>query len=107
MKPSRSSGAPNPGRRSAGRAETTPASASSESSGDALTGSLQPQRPSRDEIARRAYQHWEDNGRQDGTDQDHWFSAERELQGASGDDSASTAEEGPEPSSDETRRSEP
>jgi hypothetical protein len=33
----------------------------------------------RDEIARRAYQRYEERGRADGNDQDDWFEAEREL----------------------------
>lgn len=99
MKPSRSSGAPNLGRRSATRADNSPADASLESSGDALTGSPQPQRPSHDDVARRAYQHWENNGRADGNDQDHWFTAEQELRGQSA---------APQPEPDvETRRNEP
>jgi hypothetical protein len=37
------------------------------------------ERPSRDEIARLAYQLYETRGRQDGQDVDDWLSAEREL----------------------------
>jgi hypothetical protein len=35
--------------------------------------------PSREEIARLAYQFYEARGRQDGRDIDDWLSAEREL----------------------------
>jgi hypothetical protein len=35
--------------------------------------------PSREEIARLAYQFYEARGRQDGQDVDDWLSAEREL----------------------------
>jgi hypothetical protein len=37
------------------------------------------QRPSRDEIARLAYEFYETRGRRDGQDVDDWLSAEREL----------------------------
>jgi Protein of unknown function (DUF2934) len=37
------------------------------------------ERPSRDEIARLAYQFYETRGRRDGHDVDDWLSAEREL----------------------------
>lgn len=36
-------------------------------------------RPSRDEIARLAYQFYETRGRSDGHAEDDWLSAEREL----------------------------
>ena len=36
-------------------------------------------RPSREEIARRAYHFYENHGRRDGHDVDDWLSAEREL----------------------------
>lgn len=36
-------------------------------------------RPSRDEIADRAYQRYEERGRQDGRDVDDWLASEREL----------------------------
>jgi hypothetical protein len=32
-------------------------------------------------VARRAYQRYEERGREDGHDQDDWFAAERELTG--------------------------
>jgi Protein of unknown function (DUF2934) len=34
-----------------------------------------------DEIRRRAYELWEENGREAGRDEDHWLSAEREILG--------------------------
>ena len=37
------------------------------------------ERPSRDEIARLAYDFYETQGRRDGHDIDHWLSAERQL----------------------------
>ena len=37
-------------------------------------------RPSRDEIARRAYQRYIRRGRRDGHDVDDWLNAERELE---------------------------
>ena len=37
------------------------------------------ERPSRDEIARLAYNFYETRGRRDGHDVDDWLSAEREL----------------------------
>ncbi len=37
------------------------------------------ERPSRDEIARLAYEFYETRGRRDGHDVDDWLSAEREL----------------------------
>jgi len=37
------------------------------------------ERPSRNEIAERAYHFYERRGRQDGHDVDDWLSAEREL----------------------------
>lgn len=39
--------------------------------------------PSRSDIANRAYQIWEREGRPHGRDQDHWHRAEREILGAS------------------------
>jgi len=36
-------------------------------------------RPSNEEIARRAYNRWEQSGRRDGDDQSDWFAAEKEL----------------------------
>lgn len=81
------------GRRSATRADTA-----STLPGDTSVGSSQAQRPSHEEISRRAYQRWENNGRQDGSDQDHWFAAEQELRGQG-------AESEPEPDV-ETRRNE-
>jgi hypothetical protein len=36
-------------------------------------------RPTRDEIARRAYQRYESNGRKDGNDIEDWLLAEQEL----------------------------
>ncbi|MBI2510662.1 MAG: DUF2934 domain-containing protein [Opitutae bacterium] len=38
--------------------------------------------PLRDEIAQRAYELWEHDGRPEGRDVDHWLSAERQLLGA-------------------------
>jgi hypothetical protein len=38
--------------------------------------------PSHSDIANRAYQIWEREGRPHGRDQDHWHNAERELQNA-------------------------
>lgn len=40
--------------------------------------------PSHSDIANRAYQIWEREGRPHGRDQDHWHSAERELGNTSG-----------------------
>jgi DUF2934 family protein len=37
------------------------------------------ERPSRDEIARRAYEFYEARGRRDGQDIDDWLSAEQQL----------------------------
>ncbi len=37
---------------------------------------------SREKIAERAYQIWQESGRPDGHDQEHWFQAERELSAA-------------------------
>ena len=37
------------------------------------------QRPTRDEIARLAYYHYERGGRKDGSDIEDWLRAEREL----------------------------
>lgn len=34
-----------------------------------------------DEIRRRAYELWEENGRQAGREEEHWLSAEREVRG--------------------------
>ncbi|HYC69821.1 MAG TPA: DUF2934 domain-containing protein [Opitutaceae bacterium] len=101
MKPSRSAGAQNQGRRSATRAETTPAAAPQ--TGGA--GSFQPLPPSHDDIARRAYQNWENSGRPDGTDQQHWYNAEQELRGSSEPDRRGAQES--ESAETETRRSEP
>jgi hypothetical protein len=47
-------------------------------------GQASPSEPERDRIdpdmvARRAYQRFEERGRQDGADQEDWFAAEREL----------------------------
>lgn len=39
-------------------------------------------RPTREDIARRAYQHYEARGREDGYDMQDWLRAERELAGA-------------------------
>lgn len=39
----------------------------------------------RERVARRAYERWEERGREDGRDQEDWFEAERELDdGSSG-----------------------
>lgn len=100
MKPTRSAGTPNPGRRSAIRAESASGAASDANSaagGEPSPGSFQPQRPLHDDVARRAYQRWEEGGREHGRDQDHWYDAERELRGP-GESS---------PPGEETRRSEP
>jgi hypothetical protein len=40
------------------------------------------QTPSHDDISRRAFHLWEREGRPEGKDKDHWWRAERELQGA-------------------------
>jgi outer membrane protein TolC len=40
------------------------------------------QRPSEDEIARRAYERYEARGREDGHALDDWLDAERDLNGA-------------------------
>ncbi|HTL67416.1 MAG TPA: DUF2934 domain-containing protein [Lacunisphaera sp.] len=37
--------------------------------------------PSPEEISARAYQIWEQSGRPDGHDTDHWLEAERQLRG--------------------------
>jgi len=34
-----------------------------------------------EEIRRRAYELWEENGREDGRDEEYWLSAEREVRG--------------------------
>ena len=34
-----------------------------------------------DEIRRRAYELWEENGREPGHEEEHWLSAEREIKG--------------------------
>ncbi len=34
---------------------------------------------SSEEIARRAFSRWEESGRSDGHDQEHWFAAEEEI----------------------------
>ena len=41
------------------------------------------QRPTHEQIQRRAYDLWEKAGRQPGHDQDYWLQAEVELRGAS------------------------
>ena len=38
--------------------------------------------PTHHQIAVRAYQLWEENGRPDGTDREDWFEAERQLRAA-------------------------
>ncbi|ATC65228.1 hypothetical protein CMV30_15405 [Nibricoccus aquaticus] len=35
-----------------------------------------------EEIARRAHELWEQDGRQDGRDQEHWIEAEKQLRGS-------------------------
>lgn len=39
-------------------------------------------RPQADEVAARAYQIWDHEGRPDGRDVDHWLQAEQELRSA-------------------------
>lgn len=103
MKPSRNPNAPGSARRPAGQAENPGPGSRSENEASFSS------RPSHDDIARRAYQHWESSGRSEGNDQDHWYNAERELSGESrsqtGNQSrqASSVDDG----SGETRREEP
>lgn len=93
MKTSRTPSAPATGRRSAPRAEPAPPA---DSSAGGEPAPLNPQPPPHDEIARRAYQHWERSGGGDGSDQQHWYAAEQEMRGG-----------GQLPDPEETRRSEP
>ena len=41
-------------------------------------------RPSAEEIAKRAYERYRTRGGQDGSDQEDWYAAERELSGKAG-----------------------
>lgn len=43
-----------------------------------------------EEIARRAHELWEQEGRPEGRDADHWLEAERQLRGTSNEPDAST-----------------
>ncbi len=47
------------------------------------TNDKQPQKtsPTREAIERRAYELWDQSGRADGRAEEHWFQAERELNG--------------------------
>ena len=42
--------------------------------------------PDQDQISRRAYALWEQEGRPDGRHEDHWYRARQELSGAGEDD---------------------
>jgi Protein of unknown function (DUF2934) len=46
------------------------------------------EKPTEDEIRKRAHQLWEENHRPSGLDDEFWFRAERELQQAIGDNAA-------------------
>lgn len=48
----------------------------------AATQGPESSRGDEDLVARRAYQRYEERGREDGHDQDDWFEAEREITGA-------------------------
>lgn len=41
-------------------------------------------RPSAEEIAKRAYERYQTRGQRDGSDQEDWYAAERELSGKAG-----------------------
>jgi hypothetical protein len=47
----------------------------------------------RERVARRAYERWEERGREDGRDQEDWFEAEREVEdGSSGQSTVPSAQ---------------
>jgi hypothetical protein len=56
---------------------------------------------SSEEIARRAYAHWEDSDRPHGRDQEHWFAAEEELRRGRGNNRPRQGEDMDAPGLDE------
>lgn len=48
---------------------------------------LPTKKPTNEQIAQRAYQHWEKSGSSHGDDQTHWYTAEKELSDANADGS--------------------
>jgi hypothetical protein len=49
---------------------------------------MEQSRLDQDQVARRAYERYEERGREDGRDQEDWFAAEQELSGRSSESSA-------------------
>ena len=66
-------------------------------------GSRSAQTFSSDEIAQRAYEIYEREGRKDGRDMDHWLQAERELRDERARTRAATISQGDSRTSDQTR----